>query len=80
MLPEAERDDYDKAKSALKNRFKSVDIAELRGLEFHHKQQESETVEELGMELQRLGNLAFPTLHGQERDTFLSGPTGALEA
>ena len=50
VLPEAERDDYDKAKSALKNRFKSVDIAELRGLEFHHKQQESETVEELGME------------------------------
>ena len=25
------------------------------------------------MELQRLGNLAFPTLHGQERDIMLKG-------
>jgi hypothetical protein len=38
VLPEADRENYDKAKTALNNWFKSVDIAELRGLEFHHMQ------------------------------------------
>ena len=73
MFPEADREDYDKAKSALKSRFRAVDIEELRGLEFHHKVQSDETVEELGMELQRLGNKAFPSIRGRELDRLLKG-------
>ena len=69
-----ECEDYDKAIAALKARFRSVDIEELRGLEFHHKiQGPSESVEELGLELQRLGHKAFPTVQGRELDRLLKG-------
>jgi len=65
VLPEEERDEYDRAVAALKSRFRSVDIEELRGLEFHQRvQQVDETVEDLGMELQRLGHKAFPSMQG----------------
>ena len=50
---------------ALRIRFKPVDIEELRGLEFNHHMQGSETIEELGMELQSLGQKAFPSLTGR---------------
>ena len=74
VFPVEEREDYDKAIAALKARFRSVDIEELRGLEFHHKVQgPSESVEELGLELQRLGHKAFPTVRGRELDRLLKG-------
>ena len=73
MFPEADRESYKKAKAALKSRFKSVDIEELRGLEFHHKRQESESIEELGMELETLGHKAFPPICGRELDRLLKG-------
>ena len=50
---------YKKASDALRKRFRPVDIEELQGLEFHRKVQEDESVEQLGLELQRLGRKAF---------------------
>jgi len=49
VFPVADREDYDRAKAALKGRFRAVDIEELWGLEFHHKAQGDETVEDLGI-------------------------------
>ena len=46
--------------AALTTRFRSVDIEELRGMEFHRLVHTNESVEQLGMELQRLGYRAFP--------------------
>ena len=40
MLPMEEKDSYDRVVVALKKRFSSVDIEELRGLEFHQLMQE----------------------------------------
>ena len=37
MLPEEDQSDFDKAVNALGQRFKPVDIEELRGLEFLYK-------------------------------------------
>ena len=51
MFPEEDRHDLSRAKEALRNRFKSIEIEELHGLEFHHKMQTTESVEELGLEL-----------------------------
>ena len=45
---------------ALKKRFKPVDIEELRGIEFHQKMQEQQSVEQLGIELQWLGRRPMP--------------------
>ena len=59
MLPEEGRSDFDKAMSALGERFKPVDIEKLPGLEFHHKTQGGESVEQLGISLQQLGWKAF---------------------
>ena len=36
-------------------------IEELRGLEFHHKMQDKESIEEFGMELLSFGRKAFPS-------------------
>ena len=71
MLPEEDRSDFDKAVSALGQRFKPVDIEELRGLEFHHKTQGGESVEHLGISLQQLGRKAFPSMSGKELDRLL---------
>ena len=73
MLPEEDRSDFDKAVSALGQRFKPVDIEELRGLEFHHKTQGGESVEQLGILLQQLGQKAFPSMMGKELDRLLKG-------
>lgn len=70
MFPDADRGSYSRAKAALKSRFKPVDIEGLRGLEFHHKMQEDESIEELGMELE---HKAFPSIHGRELDRLLKG-------
>ena len=72
-LPEDERSNYDKATQSLKKWFRTGDIEELRGLEFHHRTQGSETVEQLGIDLQRLGRKAFPSSKGKEFDRLLKG-------
>ena len=60
LLPKESKSDYKQAVAALKSRFRSVEIEELKGLEFHMKVQGNESVEELGMDLQKLGRKAFP--------------------
>ena len=73
LLAKEDRSDYDKATQALRKRFKRVDIEELRGLEFHHKSQGEESVEQLGIDLQCLGKKAFPSTHGKDFDRILKG-------
>ena len=73
MLPTEEKTSYDKVVLALKKRFSSIDIEELRGLEFHQLMQAKQSVEELGVELQKLGRKAFPTSEAKEFDRIIKG-------
>ena len=58
MLPERDMTDFDKAVAALGEHFKPVDIEELRGIEFYHRSQGNELVQQLGISLQPLGHMA----------------------
>ena len=51
MFTDEERSTYDTSINALRKRFESVEIEELKGLEFHHKTQGTESVEQLGVKL-----------------------------
>ena len=73
MLPEEEKSSYSSVVVALQKRFRSLDIEELRGLEFHQLMQEKQSVEALGMELQKLGCKAFPTSSMKEFDRIVKG-------
>ena len=73
MFPEEDRHNLERTKEALKSRFKSTEIEELRGMEFHHKMQTTESVEELGLELQTLANKAFPSTPAKDFDRMLKG-------
>ena len=73
MFSTEEKSSYKKAADALRKIFRPVDIEELRGLEFHRKVQENESVEQLGLELQRLGRKAFPSTDGKDFDRLLKG-------
>ena len=73
MLPTEGKTSYDKVVLALKKRFSSIDIEELRGLEFHQLMQAKQSVEELGLELQKLGRKAFPTSGAKEFDRIIKG-------
>ena len=73
MFPEEDRHDLSGAKEALRNRFISIEIEELHGLEFHHKIQTTESVEELGLELQMLVDKAFPSTPAKDFDRMLNG-------
>ena len=73
MLPEEKKSKYDSVVTALRNRFCSLDIEELRGLEFHQLMQDKQGVEELGVELQKLGRKAFPTSGPKEFDRMMKG-------
>ena len=59
MLPDSEKSKIEAAISALRRRFKPGGIKELRGLEFHHKTQGTETIEQLRLSIQQLGRKAF---------------------
>ena len=65
MFSTDEKSGY-KATDALCKRFRPVDIEELPGLKFHHAVQENESVEQLGLKLQRLGRKAFPSTDGKD--------------
>ena len=65
-LPEEVKVSYSATVSVLKSHFKSVDIEELRGMEFHHLVQRNQSVEQLGLEIQRLAKHAFPALTGKD--------------
>ena len=74
MFPKEDRSTFELAAEALRKRFRPVDIEELRGLEFHRKTQvDGESVEQLGLELQRLGRRAFPSTEGPKFDRLLKG-------
>ena len=59
VLSEEECKSYDEAIKALKKRFHPINIEELQGLEFHWKMQDSEIIEQLGIDLQSLARRAF---------------------
>ena len=71
MLPAEDKASYSRVKDALKTLFRSVDIEELRGMEFHRLVETSGSVQELGMEIQRLGHRAFPSVTGNDLDHLL---------
>ena len=73
MLPDGEKKTIDLAILALRKRFQPGGIEELRGLEFHHLTQGSETIEQLGLRIQQLGRKAFPTIIGKDFDRLLKG-------
>ena len=73
MLPKEDKSSYSRAVGALKKRFRSVEIEELKGLEFHRRVQGEESIEQLGMDLQKLGHKAFPATEGKEFDRLLKG-------
>ena len=54
MLPKEDKSGYAKAVDALKKRFRSVEIEELKGMGFHRRVQGEESIEQLRMDLQKL--------------------------
>ena len=73
MLSKEDRGDYKSAIDALKKGFRPVDMEELWGMEFHQRIQGDETVEQLGLDLQRFGRRALPSTDGREFDRLLKG-------
>ena len=73
MLPSSEKSTYKAVVAALERRFHSLDIEELRGLEFHQLMQDTQSVEEVGIQLQRLARKAFPKSEAKEFDRMLKG-------
>ena len=59
---------YSATVDALKARFKPVDIEELRSVEFYQLVQGRQSIEEVGIELQRLAKRAFPPISGKTLD------------
>lgn len=73
LLTAEQKGNYRELVTALKGRFKPVDIEELRGLEFHQLMQTDETIEKLGLQLMSLARKAFPSLGEKELDRLLKG-------
>ena len=73
MLPDSEKSGVEVVVAALRKRFKPGGIEELRGLEFHHRTQGDETIEQLGLSIQQLGRKAFPSIAGKDFDRLLKG-------
>jgi len=73
MVPSDEIKNYDLVIERLRKRFKPVDIEELKSVEFHQKMQGSESIEKLGLSLQKLASGAFPSTSGKEFDRLLRG-------
>ena len=73
LLPKEDKTDYSRAVAAMKKRFTCIDIEELRGVAFHSLMQDHESIEQLGLQLQKLANKAFPSLSGADFDHMLKG-------
>ena len=73
LLPDNVKASYGATVSALRSKFKPVDIEELRGMEFHQLVQKSLSVEQLGLQLQKVAKRAFPTLVGKDLDRLMKG-------
>ena len=72
-LNSEQKSSYPAAVTALKKRFRPIAIEELRGWDFHRRVQGDESVEQLGMDLQKLGHKAFPSLEGRDFDRMTKG-------
>ena len=70
MLSDTELNIIEGATSALGKQFKPKNIEELCGLEFHHKGQGDEIVDQLGITIQQLGRKAFPQLSARILTTY----------
>ena len=73
VLSTEQKATYNTAVAALKQRFRPIAIEELRGWDFCRRVQGDESVEQLGMALQKLGHKAFPSLEGRDFDRMLKG-------
>lgn len=73
MLPESVKASYSEQVEALRKCFKPVDIEELCRIDFHQMIQGSQSVEELGPELQHVTKRAFPALVRKYLDRLLKG-------
>ena len=73
MMPAERRKEYDCVVDVLRKRFRSLDIEELKGLEFHQLMQGNLSVEQLRMKLQRLARKAFPESPEKDFDQLLKG-------
>ena len=73
VLSKEEKLDYKRAVAAMKKRFTCVDIEELRGMAFHSLVQEQQSTEQLGLDLQKLAQKAFPSLSRDDFDRLLKG-------
>ena len=73
MMPSEESAKYVSVVSTLRKRFQSLDIEELKRLEFHQLMQGMQSVEELGVVLQKLARKAFPDSGAKEFDRMLKG-------
>ena len=65
--------DYSAVVVALRKRSLLIDIEELRSAEFYQLTQREETVEEIGIKLQTLARIAFPSIVGKEHNRLLKG-------
>ena len=73
FLPEDVKASYSATVSSLCSKFKPVNIEELRGMEFHQLVQKSQSVKQLGLQLQKLAKRAFPTRVGKVLDMLMKG-------
>ena len=73
LIPAEEKETFDKAVAALGKRFCPRDIEELRGIEFYRVMQSDESIEQLGISVQRLGRRAFPSMDPKEFDRLIKG-------
>ena len=73
MQSEKEKTSYESVVAALQDHFHSLDIEELQGLVFHQLMQDQQSVEELGVQLQKLGRKAFLGSGPREFDRMLKG-------
>ena len=73
MLPKDVKSSYERVIDALKKWFCSVEIGELKSMDFHQCVQGDEAIQELGMDLQKLARKAFPSMEGKDFDRMLKG-------
>ena len=73
LLPEDVKASYSATVSVLRSKLKPVDIEELRGMEFHQLVQKNQSIEQLGLQLQKVSKRAFLTLVGKDLDRLMKG-------
>ena len=73
LLPEDVKASYSATVSVLRSKLKPVDIEELRGMEFHQLVQQKQSIEQLGLQLQKVAKRAFITLVGKDLDRLMNG-------